>query len=278
MAYKLIRKDNWVADTQTDLKSIPEKDINSICYVIKDACEYRLMSTGEWIKQSAAINSSSSDVDLSSYATKSFVEEAIATIEHPVVDLTDIESAVSSLKANMVSKSDLEASGNQSVATAKAYTDKEVQEVENKIPDTSGFATKEEIPSLDGYAMTVEVEAIKANPMLKAFDFTRNSSGEDAQSIYLASGDEQTLQEALQEKGLGVYNIWLAKTRSDLPQGMLENNTSGRGFACVDFQLNSNPSDFIGYVILFDKLSNMYFQFFSHGEPLGWKKVLTETN
>lgn len=292
MAYKKIKNNNYVADSVADLKKICERDMNASCYVIDEACEYRLKSTGEWVKQATTTVSSSEgdSVDLSNYATKSFVEEAIAAIEHPVVDLSgyvkkaDVESAVSGLKADMVSSAD------QSVATAKAYTNTKIAEVEGKIPDvsnfatkdeipsTSGFATKEEIPSLEGYAMEVEVEALKANPMLRAFDFTRNPSYEDGQAIYLTSGDSQTLQKALQEKGIGVYNIWLAKTRADLPQFMLDNNTSGRGFACVDFQLNSNPSDFIGYAILFDKLNNMYFQFFNHGEPLGWKKVLTEEN
>lgn len=285
MAYKKIKNNNYVADTAADLKKIRERDMNASCYVIDEACEYRLKSTGEWVKQvTTTVSSGSGDVDLSNYATKSFVEEAIATIKHPVVNLddyaktADVDSAVSGLKADMVSKTDLEASGNQSVATAKVYTNTKIAEVEGKIPDVSGFATKEEIPSLDGYAMTVEVEAIKANPMLKAFDFTRNPSGTDGQAIFLTSEDTKTLREILQEKGIGVYNIWLAKTRSDLPQDMLDNNTSGRGFACVDFQLKSNPNDFIGYAVLFDKLSNMYFQFFSHGESLGWKKVLTETN
>lgn len=225
MAYKLIRKDCWIADSVSDLENVPEKDMGASCYVINGAAEYKLTSNGIWVKQT--LPTSGEAADLTGYATEEYVNDAIANIEHP-------------------------------------------------IPDLSDYATKDEIPNLDGYAMTVEVEAIKANPVLKAFDFTRNASREDGQAIYLAADDPQTLQEALQEKGLGLYNIWISKGRSDLPQSMIAGNTSGRGFACVDLQTKAEPEKFIGYVVLFDKKDNMYYRFFNKGVAGKWMKVGAE--
>lgn len=238
MAYKLIRKDCWIADQVSDLDNMPEKDMGASCYVIGNATEYKLTSDGTWVKQvpPASGNAAGGEVDLSGYATEDFVNEVIANIEHPVTDLS-------------------------------GYAKTE------DIPDVSNFATKDEIPNLDGYAMTVELEAVKADPMLKAFDFTRNPSMEDGQAIYLAADDPQTLQEALQEKGLGVYNIWVSKGRADLPSTMIADNTSGRGFACVDLQTKANPEKFIGYVVLFDKKNSMYYRFFNKGTAGSWMKV-----
>ena len=51
MAYEKVRNYQYVADTIEDLKKIPERKMGTECYVIKEACEYKLMSTGEWIKQ-----------------------------------------------------------------------------------------------------------------------------------------------------------------------------------------------------------------------------------
>lgn len=251
MAYKFIRRDTYIADSASDLQAIPEKDMGSTCYVIDEAVEYCLMSTGKWVKQSVteASNDGQGSVDLNGYATEEYVNDAIANLEIPSIAGLATEDFVN-----------------------------------NAIPDVSSFATKEEIPSLDGYvkdsdldayAMTVELEAVKANPMLKAFDFTRNPSHEDGQAIYLTADDPQTLQEVLQAKGVGVYNIWLAKTRGDLPGTMIANNTSGRGFACVDLQTTANPEKFIGYAVIFDKNNDMYYRFFNKGVAGPWKHVNT---
>lgn len=65
MAFEKIRALQWIADTKEDLKNIKEKHIGAECRVIKEACEYMLMSTGEWVKQTP-----SSDVvipDLENY-------------------------------------------------------------------------------------------------------------------------------------------------------------------------------------------------------------------
>lgn len=54
---------------------------------------------------------------------------------------------------------------------------------------------------------------------------------------------------------------------------MIANNTSGRGFACVDLQTAADRNEFIGYVILFDKNNTMFYQFISHGVAGPWMKV-----
>lgn len=111
------------------------------------------------------------------------------------------------------------------------------------------------------------------NPVLKAFDFERNPSREDGQAIYLTAEDSTTLAQAMQEKGIGIYNIWLQKGRADLPKSMITTNTSGRGFACVDLQTATNPEAFIGYAILFDKKNNMFYQFMNKGTIGPWMKI-----
>lgn len=150
------------------------------------------------------------------------------------------------------------------------YVDKAVESI-----DFSSYAKKENIPSVEGLVSEDEFNEVATNPILKAFDFTRNPSREDGQSIYLDADNPQTLQEALRKKGLGLYNVWISKGRSqDLPEAMITDNTSGRGFACVDLQYTqTNPERFIGYVVLFDKLNNMYYRFFNKGEAGPWMKV-----
>ena len=108
MAFEKVRPYQYICDTKEDLKNIPEKKMGVECFVIKEACEYMLMSNGEWIKQ--IVNNSGntgSDIDLSDYVTKEeltnelnglvipsidglateeYVEEAIASIKLPSVE------------------------------------------------------------------------------------------------------------------------------------------------------------------------------------------------
>lgn len=257
MAYKLIRKDTYICDNASDLSSIPEKDIGSSCYVINESIEYRLNSVGEWIKQTPGGNSSSSDnnIDLSDYAKTA-----------------DLDTAISGLKADMVSRSDLEANGNQSVATANTYTDTKIAEVEGKIPDISNFATKNEIPSLDGYAMEVEVEALKANPVFKLFsaDNVQNSAHEQY-GIYIKASDNKTLVEAMKEKGLGMYNFFIEKGSPDMPDVLNANNESGHGICVVDYY--NSPDNWIGYIMIFSKGNHMCFRYITHGTANDWVEL-----
>ena len=93
MAFEKIRPYQYIADTKEDLKNIKEKKIGVECFVIKEACEYKLMSTGEWIKQVSKGSTVSSDgngnIDLSDYATEEYVDNAIANIKFPETDLSE---------------------------------------------------------------------------------------------------------------------------------------------------------------------------------------------
>lgn len=47
MAIKKIRNDYYLIDTKEDLNTLRENDMGAQVYVIKEAAEYQLMSTGE---------------------------------------------------------------------------------------------------------------------------------------------------------------------------------------------------------------------------------------
>lgn len=237
MAFKKVRYLNYIADEAKDLALIPEAEIGTACYIIEEAAEYRLTSKGKWVKQ-VPPSTSGSDSDLAGYATKDYVDTAIAGIEHPTVDLS-------------------------SYAT-KEYTDARAREVSNKIPNVSGLATN------------AELKELKTNPVFKMFDTSLNPAGGGIYGIYLSATDNRSIADMMKVKGLGLVNIWVQKGHTSLPQSMINNNTSGRGFACVDFQDVNDADNFIGYVVLFDKLNTMYYQFISHGVAGPWMKVSTE--
>lgn len=240
MAYKLIRKDNYIADSVSDLAAIPEKDMGSYCYVIENANEYRLTSKGEWVRQTAVAAEGESSSDLTNFATK---EE------------------VTALKDSMISQDDLTANGKQSVATAKEYTDAKAREVSNKIPSISGLAT------------TAALEEVASNPILKMFDMSRNST--NVYGVWMWAEDSKSIAEAMREKGIGFYTLWVQKGHADLPKTMKENNLSGRGFCCVDYIASSDSTDWIGWIVMFDKQNNIYTRFINHAVAGPWMKVGT---
>ena len=75
----------FLADTKEDLKEI-SAEMGVECFVIKEACEYKTMSNGEWVKQAQATGTTG-EVDLTGYATEEYVDEKVANIEIPEVDL-----------------------------------------------------------------------------------------------------------------------------------------------------------------------------------------------
>lgn len=86
MAYKRISAVYFLADSKEDLKNIPTPKMGAECFVIEDACEYKITSTGKWVKQSAATSSSGESVDLTGYATEDYVDNAVEGISIPSVD------------------------------------------------------------------------------------------------------------------------------------------------------------------------------------------------
>lgn len=87
--YKRISQVYFIADTKDDLVLIPDPKMNDECFVIQDACEYKAMSTGEWVKQVPATTTSSNnsvEIDTSNFATKDELNNAIGNIQIPSVE------------------------------------------------------------------------------------------------------------------------------------------------------------------------------------------------
>ena len=87
--YKRISQVYFIADTKDDLTLIPDPKMNDECFVIQDACEYKAMSTGEWVKQVPTTTTSSNDsveIDTSNFATKDELNNAIGNIQIPSVE------------------------------------------------------------------------------------------------------------------------------------------------------------------------------------------------
>ena len=83
--FKKINQMYFLADTKEDLKEI-SAEMGVECFVIKEACEYKAMSNGEWVKQAQATGTTG-EVDLTGYATEEYVDEKVASIEIPEVNL-----------------------------------------------------------------------------------------------------------------------------------------------------------------------------------------------
>ena len=129
-------------------------------------------------------------VDLSGYATKEELANAIASIEHPTVDLTDfvkrdeISNFITEIPEQYVTEEELEAKGyltevpevnldgfaTEDFVLAKIaeaeLNDKDADlsvfytktEVDALIPDVSNFATRDELPSVNGLASVEYVD------------------------------------------------------------------------------------------------------------------------
>lgn len=105
MAIKQINSTYYQVDTKEDLKDITGIKMGMEAYVIKEACEYAMMSTGEWVKQIAVTEvdkeSTETTVDLTGYATEDFVKEEIGKIEIPSIDGMVSKAELEELKATM---------------------------------------------------------------------------------------------------------------------------------------------------------------------------------
>lgn len=86
--FKKINQMYFLADTKEDLKEI-SAEMGVECFVIKEACEYKAMSNGEWVKQ--AQTAAAGETDLTGYATEEYVDEKVASIEIPEMPEIDLE-------------------------------------------------------------------------------------------------------------------------------------------------------------------------------------------
>lgn len=235
MAFEKIRPYQYICDTKNDLKNIPEKKMGVECFVIKEACEYKLMSDGEWIKQVAA----GGDIDLSDYATEQYVDNAIANIVIPETDLTGLAT--------------------------EDYVGEKIAEAVNtiEIPSIEGLATEDQLKE----AITL----INDNPIMNMFDEDPEIMASNPGSkfgIALNNGDARTLPEAMLEKGVGMYNFWIHKSNTSLPKEALAKKSSCRGICCVD---TVKSTGWYGWALLIDQDGDFYVQYIRNSVPQGWK-------
>lgn len=77
MAFKRINSTYFMADRKSDLEGL-EAPWGAECFVIEDACEYRITSDGEWIKQVIVLEETveGEDAPAADYITREEFEEA----------------------------------------------------------------------------------------------------------------------------------------------------------------------------------------------------------
>ena len=263
MAFKKLNNYYYIADTKEDLKSIVDIEMGIECYVIKEACEYKMMSTGEWVKQvqSAPVVSGDGEVDLSGYATESYVDDKIAEIKVPSVEGLASEEFVSNKIA------EIKVPSIEGLVTEKFVKD-EVAKIE--VPSIEGLASEEFVNEA--------LELIKSAPVMKMFaedaDIMASNPGSQF-GIALNKGDNRTLPEAMLEKGVGLYNFWIHKSNSSLPAEAFAKNSSCRGLCCVD---TVKSTGWYGWILLVDQDGDAYIQYIRNAEPQGWKNLTISSN
>lgn len=240
--YKRISQVYFIADTKDDLILIPDPKMNDECFVIQDACEYKAMSTGEWVKQvpsSSTGSEGNSEIDLSAYATIEYVDSCFAADE--------------------------DAPSWGDIAT-KEELDNAIGNIQ--IPSVEGFVSKEYVDEA-----IAQIETVPAMKMFAEDPAIMASNPGSQFGIALNNGDTRTLPEAMLEKGVGMYNFWIHKSNPSLPAKAIEKNSSCRGICCVD---TIKPTGWYGWALLFDQDGDTYSQYIRNSEPKGWKHFVTD--
>lgn len=131
--------------------------------------------------------------------------------------------------------------------------------------------TAEPGQDLSSYATEEMVDEIKVNPVFKMFDTETYKTSQ--YTFFLKAEEGKSLAEAMKEKGLGFYTFWMQKGHSDLPAAMNQANLSGRGFCCLDYF--ASETDYIGWIVMFNKNNEMYYRFINHAVTGPWMKIAT---
>ena len=196
MALKRISAVYYLADTAKDLESITNLQMGSECFVIEEACEYKITSEGKWVNQSKSSSGSTEsgitkeemESAIEGLASEEFVENAIANIEIPSID--------------------------------GLATKEEVMEAVASV----------EVPSIEGLASESYVdEAVKNASMFEDIYGEEHMFG-----LMVNARDNISLMDAIKEKGHGFYNFWIEKGSIGQPEEVIAKNSSCRGLACVD--------------------------------------------
>lgn len=196
MALKRISAVYYLADTAKDLESITNLQMGSECFVIEEACEYKITSEGKWVNQSKSSSGSTEsgitkeemESAIEGLASEEFVENAIANIEIPSID--------------------------------GLATKEEVMEAVASV----------EVPSIEGLASESYVdEAVKNASMFEDVYGEEHMFG-----LMVNARDNISLIDAIKDKGHGFYNFWIEKGSIGQPEEVIAKNSSCRGLACVD--------------------------------------------
>ena len=264
MAFEKVRAFQYICDTKDDLKKIPEKKIGVECFVIKEACEYKLMSDGQWIKQIPVGTGTGGDIDLSDYATEQYVDNAISNIIFPETDLTGYAT--------------------------EEFVKGEIANIKFPETDLTGLATEEyvgekiaaavsaiEIPSIEGLASETYVDEhlaeLAAHPIFKTFASEDVPATGHLFGIFLEAKENKTLVEKMMETGLGMYNFWVGKGAPGQPDEVIAKNSSCRGICCYD--TNNASGNKYGWILMVDQDGDFYVQYIRSGKPQGWKSFVT---
>lgn len=240
MAFEKLNALYYLADTKEDLKEILKYNsrMGLECYVIKEACEYKLMSTGEWIKQIPVSTSvSGGDIDLSDYATEQYVDLKIAEIEIPDLTGYATEEFVSGQIAAL------------------------------NIPSIEGLAQVEYVDD--------KVAEILKNPVFNMMSGDKAPTGHML-GLYIEAKDNKSLIDVMMEKGLGMYNFWIEKGAPGQPAEVVAKNSSCRGLCCYD-TANGTGGKY-GWILMIDQDGDVYSQYIRNGVAKGWKNLTSADN
>jgi len=244
MAFDKVRAFQYVADAVEDLANIKESKMGCECYVIKEACEYKLKSDGEWVKQVPA--SSGAEVDLTGYATELYVDNAVSNL------------------------------------ASKEYVENEIAGIDIPEVDLTDYATqnfvKEEIakidiPSVEGFVLEEKFNELLEHPVFKTFESEDMPESGHLFGIYLEAKEGKTLVEKMMETGLGMYNFWVGKGAPGQPDEVVAKNSSCRGLCCYD-TANGTGGKY-GWILMIDQDGDFYTQYIRNGVPQGWKAYVS---
>lgn len=136
----------------------------------------------------------------------------------------------------------------------------------------SGGSTSQPSVDLTGYATEEYVDnAIASVPASKMFEEDPAIMAENPGSKFglaLNNGDTRTITEAMLAKGVGMYNLWVHKSNTDLPPEAFAKQSSCRGLCCVD---TVKDTGWYGWILLIDHEGFAYTRYIRNSTPSDWR-------
>lgn len=117
-----------------------------------------------------------------------------------------------------------------------------------------------------------KVEAILDNPVFAMMNGPYNAT----ESYGIRIGDDSTtIIKEMEAKGVGVYNIWISKTNSDLPEAVKAKSSSVRGLCSVG-TVDASTKEWHGWILIFDQDGDVYSRYIRRSVVGNWKHLVTE--